>query len=431
MRYIVDITRAHSGSAGSILNAFLSFVDATASDEIELLILETQRGEFTQDDYDFDLVALPAGTSEDSATAAIVDRVLIALVACEVISVASFHSAIRQNVETLAANHSHRVSFIDLNDFAPTTETFPATWPKEFMQPQEVIEHLLIALTRYGNPIRKTDLRSVLQIQDPRFRKQPGTYPGKPRFISDIVSLAAERGLVTEQGPIGSPNPYVILTPKGKQEAHRMTPGEFSVLSSGAATSPPGEPKPKNIFPRRSDEFVTVLRTSSFGPFQQIRLSIYEEIERLVRDGHSTVPKLIRDSIEAVRENRSASEDEKPIPWAKVRTFIISLTNRCPVFLSQGELVSHSWAEADKRVDDLLENWTTRLDGELICFLLEKRVQLSLADVADISGALYNSRNDEHFDRVLSVVRWLLREGRIIEESGDRKGVLHLKETVV
>ncbi|GAA1082911.1 hypothetical protein GCM10009663_27380 [Kitasatospora arboriphila] len=248
---------------------------------------------------------------------------------------------------------------------------------------------------------------------------------------------------MVQQGKAGDPNPFISLTLKGQEHAQQIAPiSRFQMRS----TSPePARSKlhRHEIYSRRSDEFITALRKSGFGPFQQIRLDVYEKIENLAGQKR-TVPKLIRDAINEVRKDREYSESEgrelatpgdhelqvpeKPIPWAKVRTFFISLINRCPVLLSGGEPVSHSWAEAEIKVDGLVDDWKIRLDGELICFLLENGIEISLADVADLSGAIYNSRKDEYFDRILSVVQLLLREGIVEESSG---GVLRLCRNVV
>ncbi|MEU5631486.1 hypothetical protein ACH47C_11165 [Streptomyces rishiriensis] len=421
MQYIVDITRTHAGYEDAVVRNFLESIDRKSSDHIEILLTDRQYVIASLDESNLALTTFPATAGEAKIAATVTDRVVSSLVDGEYVTVASFRPLIKQQVESLSLNQSHRVKFIPLAEFAPTATTASTkSWPHDFMPREEAISHLLATLAHFGGPVRKTDIRGYLQTRDPKFRKQIGTFAAQPKFISHLVSLAQEEDLLVQE-PFGDPNPYISLTPVGRQRA-RVEFGDLSKREDRKPNPVQRESRTSGST-RRSDDFINVLKSAGLGPFQQVRLTIYEEIERLVKEQQPTPPKLIRDAVHAARESWTQSQEEKPLPWAKIREFFISLVNRHQVLLSSGKPVSHSWSEAESRVDSLADEWKTRLDGELICFLLASKVKLSLADIADISGALYNSRRDEYFDRVLYVVQWLLREGRV-EESSD--GVLSL-----
>jgi len=93
--------------------------------------------------------------------------------------------------------------------------------------------------------------------------------------------------------------------------------------------------------------------------------------------------------------------------------------------LSDGVRVKHSWSDAHMVVDGFIDDWKLALDGELILFLMQSGVRIDMNDLSDLAGALYNSRREECFDRVIAVIRHLVSAG-LVTESTTNQGELAL-----
>jgi hypothetical protein len=230
--------------------------------------------------------------------------------------------------------------------------------------------------------------------------------------MSILVDLAKQQRFVELEKPKPyDPNPFVVLTARGRTEAKNQSSWD---VAGDAATVV----NPSSTRRRKSDQYIDALRENKLGPFQEVRPQVYKQIQDIVNSQRRTASDVIRDSVAAVRENAelhtSAGNVKKPFPWDRVRSFVSVLTRRVPVFLHEQCAFPYTWDNADLEVDGLRAEWTLALDGELVCFLLESGLTIDGDDdISDLAGALYNSRRDEAYDQATEVIKYLKRSERI------------------
>ncbi|TDD29509.1 hypothetical protein E1287_30795 [Actinomadura sp. KC06] len=419
MYRLIDLTRAHAGTEGAILEAFNAAHDGPPPTAVEYIAVP---GQARPDGTDGHIWTELPGTVDDAAvTAAVHERVGKAHESGVEISVASFRGSVKSVVEMLDTIHGG-VEFIHLGTFAPpTTGGERLDWDDAWMKREDAVNTLVHAIGASSGQSRMTDLRKHLSARDPRFRKQAGTFTARPKFMSTLVSLAEERGLVAVVPTgTGDNNPQIALTAAGYSRlapASPVSPSDASASSAPLAPVPAAGHEPRSL----SHLCVDVLRQNNMGPFQELRQDIYRELERLVEEKSRTADQLIRDAVHAVRDKSqdAPSKSGKKFPWSRIRAFLTRLTRQLPVFLSGGTPVAVSLGNNGTVVDGLADDWWQMLDGELICFVLGKGVAITQYDYEELAGALYNSRSTASYDKVQEVVDHLARVGRITEAPDD------------
>ncbi|WP_405993162.1 hypothetical protein [Streptomyces sp. NBC_00986] len=411
MHYIADLTKCHPGTEGPVLEGLLQARPQQSDDTLEVLLLSSQEEPKAPG---IDFTSLEAGGgSEDSQVSAHVLRAITEFRQAETaVAVASFRPAVKKVAEAIEAAFGD-VEYIYLNQFSPPSGNGSAvesySWDDDFMPRDEAVDALVRALNRAKIPVRMTQLRKSLQAHDARFQKAAGSFSSRPRFLSVLISLAEERGLVAHrESLLGDGNNFIELTERGLAYVAEKESG-----TSYAQSVPPSAAIAEGE--SRSDQFITTLRKASLGPFQEVRWAVYEEIDKLAQAGECSAAFLIRDAVSYVRDHKASElvKTNKPFPWARVRTFISNLASMAPVFISRGELVQNLLLQGDRQVDELSPKWKLVLDGELLCFLLAQGIEITTDDIPALAGALYNSRRDEAYDRTLEMIGCLVQSNRI------------------
>lgn len=427
MFVLVDLTRAFKGTEDSVLRAFMLDQRFEGADVVECLLLSSQVQ--PQSDFNVTFTRMPAeaATEESAIAATIYNKINEALQGHHRVLVASFRAAVRSIVETHGLINPGRVDFFHLAAFSVPGSGKKDEWDPSFMPLSEAVEILVGALSVARVPVRMTSIRGLLEARDSRFRKIPGTASARPGLISSIVEEAARENLVKLiHAHAQDNNPVIQLAPAGEAR------GSISAGSMPMPTYAGGSPVPQvsdatrqsvasSVGRSMSDIYIDTLRQANFGPFQEVRWAVYEEIDNLLGNGPKTFYALIRDAVANVRKAREAEpvRTNKPFPWSKVRAFIGTLVNRVPVFLHEGTPVQYSWDQVNVEVDAAAEDWRISLDGELVCFLLQNGCSITFNDMPSLAGALYNSRRDELQDRAISVIMHLLHTGKVVVDSND------------
>jgi hypothetical protein len=420
-RFLIDLTRAHAGTEGEVLRALHDAHPWTPDTAVECLVLAAQ----TVVEGQYGIVRADVGEASDDAevAAAVHQRVSQARAEGREVTVASFRGSVKSVAEMLGVMLGG-VTFVHLAPFAPATETAAEgmVWDEAWMPREEAVDALVQTIGRSASRMRMTDLRKALAAYNPRFRKRVGTFNSRPKFVSTLVGFAVDRGLVVTAHTTGEDNnPVLELTPAGRARVTVpvLPPQALPAVQDAGPAAVDGSRS-------RSHLFIDVLRKNEMGPFQELRLDIYEELERLVKEGTRPPQQLIRDAVNAVRDRRKGapSKSGKQFPWTGVRTFMSRLTRRVPVLLHEGRPVTMSLGQDAVAVTELATDWRLTLDGELICFMLERGVQITVDDYDELAGALYNSRRDQFYDLAHEVVAHLARSGRVVESPGDEMTIM-------
>lgn len=397
MRSLIDVTRAHNEVIEVAIRSFIKAHDLQSDDQIECLMTSSQVTPCI-DQLEITFISLELESVDDAGVGGyIYDRVQQLAKDGEELIVASYRSSLRQGIAALKVIYPF-IEFEQLSRYVhPNQDLHVEMWDESFMPRYDAIRALVAVLFKAKIPLRMTDIRKPLTSHDERFRKRVGSFNSRPRFMSMLVALATDKNYVIVLSNVGNEqNPLVQLTPSGRTFAGAFA-RESSSEGGSNAHETVGDINNDSSERSRSDLYITTLRRGHFGPFQEVRLAVFEEIELLVKDGSRTSSELIRDAISNVRETRASEliRTNKPFPWSTVRSFISALASRAPVFLVEGAPTPHTWIAAAQRVTGLIKDWQLALDGELICYLLDQGVSISLDDIPALAGALYNSRRDE------------------------------------
>lgn len=410
MTTIIDVTKAWQGTEATVLESVLNVVSALG-ETVEVTAFARQAPALTQlaTTHGLSVTTVEDFESEPAVAATITAAIAEKLHAGDNICVYSFSPGVRAAVMAWSMRTPGRVVYAPLNPFSPVRpegSVVSTAWDAAFMREEEATRHLIEAIASTRTPsVAQVNLRTLLQVRDPRFSKVSGGFAATPRFISLLIDLGRARGLIVTTGT--HPRTYVSLTENGRlavQEAQSATQASAPVSASATAAL---------VSPTLSAQFVAALRSDGLGPFMQVRVEVYEEIDRLVGvDSPVELKRLVGDAIKVTRES-GRSNVPPTFPWSRVRAFIEGLMRRRPVAISAGELVALDWSNGASPVDSMLDNWQIRLDGVLVLHLLDKGIEIRMHDLPDLAGALYNGRDTSEMDRAFEVVATLARDGLI------------------
>jgi hypothetical protein len=419
MLWIIEVTQLRPGA----MDATLSRVaDAPALQGAEKVICFTTEGqEQPPPDWGWETVEFPADVVADDGRLAVAVMEQLGKLASHYsrLGVASLRIPVKNAAQMFGVTSGVQVETMPLAPYVPpkTPGEEADAWEDSFMSRDQAALTLVRALSHSSGMPQMAHLRPLLIKEDRKFEKIMGTFTNRPRFISALVGVAEGQGLVARRPVPGSPhNPRVELTAKGRQLLVASRPIHQPTVP--ATLVDPVKDTSDQKIETRSDLFITTLRKDGFGPFQEVRLTAYEVMERLVTAEQPTVQVLLRDTIAGVRDRATELvKSNKPLPWSRFRSFLSGLLIRSSVLLHEDMPITYSWSDVDATVTGFAENWQLALDGELICRLLELGVEIDLEDTVDLAGALYNSRRDQYFDRVLDVERYLFTTGRVREST--------------
>jgi len=338
-----------------------------------------------------------------------------------VVRVYTFWPAVRGMALYQDSLHPGRVHYMALAPYAPpNVVTKPnLVWDNSLMTEGEAVQALVTVLSSAGaSGLAKTSVRPQLERLDARFAKRADSITSKNGFISLVVDMARRRGLVEEIGTepalivrlaSAGGGSHPALAPAGPATA----PSSAPPLAADAPTTlaPSGRPEPVT-----SSLLVDRLRAAQFGPFMDIRWTVYEEMDRLAAAGNTPLWRFVK---EAVGNVRRASEESngKPMPWSRVVLFIEDLLTKRAVAIAGGEPQLLSWTAGSLLVEGFINNWRLWLDAEIILFLIDADIDLTLHDCEHIAGTLYASRAPAAEQRVFDIVG-LLKGGGEIEYEG-------------
>jgi hypothetical protein len=431
----VDLTAAQNGRERELFDVLIDLQpDVRASASKMLVVTETGQfpdravyGMATQ------LVPLPPGDSMMAAESFVIDQLekFVAVVPDgEMLLTCSFRTTLRQHMVANHADFGDRFKFLDLRQVLRAKSGRVASktmsWPERFMAEDAALTFLARAVVHRGGTLQQTRLRLALSEVDTRFRKDPaqGRPSDNPKFISLLVNMAKERGLVTLSGE--EHNPYISLTPDGARRAGVTVPvvnQHPTLVVSNEPAATVGTEKD-----RESERYLKILKSNDFGPFQEVRAAVYDQIDKLIAEEQSIrVRDIVAQSVNNVRSAVDEARTERRvylikdlnrnIPWGRFRSFISVLLTRRPVLRSDETALTASWRDLDALVTGIEEDWRVKLDSELIVFLLEHGCELGVYSEEDLAGALFNSRSAVGL--VQDCIALLIKEGRceVIESS--------------
>ncbi len=334
---------------------------------------------------------------------------------CEDIEVivCSWNQEVRKTLDLLIQERRiTNVKFQPMASVLPPREPQPSptipAWDESFDSKDGAAAVLVRALSGAGNEgIGMNRVRVLVQEVDARYRKVEGTFSNHPKFVRALLNVGQDKGYIEQVAGSHATNPIFRLSPAGRQF--------FNTLPQ-TTEQPQGAPAAgQRADNSTSDIFISALRNAKFGPFQEVRLAVYDQIEALSA-ANLPVSELINRAVAAVQQSATLSPDKtKQFPWPRVNSFILKLFKARPVLIAGSEVFTPNLMSLDKVVTGLVDDWQMELDGELVVFLLSAQCKITLDDVPDLSGALYNSRRDEFIGRVYKLLSRLALKSRIRE----------------
>ncbi|WP_375479110.1 hypothetical protein [uncultured Jatrophihabitans sp.] len=326
--------------------------------------------------------------------------------------VASFRPAVRAVCDHLMTEYA-AVTFVPLALYSPPAEAVER--PKVALSSgqssliSDAADALIRALSARGGRVRKSDIRGILVMQDAKFDKSNGGVAAQTGFMTIVVNHLIRRNQVrlinTQENDV---NPWVEL----------VSDVSTHVRAAAAAQETDGNLAPRDSYRRTSDDLIRELREASLGPFQDVRAKVYEEMASVLADAKEEpvfVRELVKHSISAVRTEMDEylNGRGKPYPWSKVRVLITKLLSSAKVLLvtPDGEATAFSWTDGDIAVSGLIDEFREALDSVLLLHLLRNKQTLWLDQLAELSGALYNSRRDDAIDRGMALISYCTRAG--------------------
>jgi hypothetical protein len=402
MATIIDLTGAWAGTEVSLFGTVLEGVPGLQRAPVEVHALPRQVGALApvMESVGAHLTTVPEGSASGSIAAGIAETIQRMPADATVIRVYSFVPAVRRVVSVLGAAHNFQLEFFSLAPLARSSGQ-RLRWDSSFMSEEDAALAVTSAIARRSSHVvYKTDLRQTLEITDDRFSKVSGSFASSQGFISSLVNLAASRGLIEVSG--SEPRIKITLTDKGLRVATEQP------IVRGAVERTNDERLAKVS---RSTLFMDEWRGANLGPFMTVRTKVYDEIDRTISSGPKELKKLVNDAVRAVRE--AEPSDDMKFPWSRVRQFIESLMYRCPVAVSGGENIALDWSNGKRLVEAMRDDWQLRLDGVLVLHLIENGLDVTLHDLPELAGALYNSRDEDATDRAYDVVQQLQGDGLI------------------
>lgn len=408
MSTIINMTRVWPGTAATVLRTVLRTIPGSVGSPTEVLAFPQQQATLTELGTEHGVVvsAIKETSAEWAVIGAIAEAVQRMLErSSDDVRVYSFSPGVKHMV----ASFGGRVSFTPLSPYA-RTDAQRSVWDSTFMPEDDAVRALARAVaSRSSGAVNKTDLRPLLENVDRAFSKEPGGYASSVGFISTLLALAEKRGVVTLAGD--EPRITVALTEAGRRllvgrehAVGRTAEGTSGEISDQGDDAPSGS---------RSDGFLALWRTANLGPFMSVRVAVYDEVDRSFSAGPRKLKTLVSDAVKAVRE---ATPDGSPtFPWSRVTLLIETLMRRRPVARSDGEYVARTWANGDRVITAMAEEWQFLLDGELVLHLIDNGVELRIDDMPDLGGALYNGRFESDIERAYEVLRRLIQDGLLVE----------------
>ncbi len=412
MRAIVDLSSAWPGTADVTLRAFLDSPSGVQIERPVLCLISASAGAVGSSLNPSDLTFRVVQDDNAELVKLVQEQGREILAEGHGLLVASFRPAVRAVCDHLMTEYA-AVTFVPLALYSPPAEAVER--PKVALSSgqssliSDAADALIRALSARGGRVRKSDIRGILVMQDAKFDKSNGGVAAQTGFMTIVVNHLIRRNQVrlinTQENDV---NPWVEL----------VSDVSTHVRAAAAAQETDGNLAPRDSYRRTSDDLIRELREASLGPFQDVRAKVYEEMASVLADAKEEpvfVRELVKHSISAVRTEMDEylNGRGKPYPWSKVRVLITKLLSSAKVLLvtPDGEATAFSWTDGDIAVSGLIDEFREALDSVLLLHLLRNKQTLWLDQLAELSGALYNSRRDDAIDRGMALISYCTRAG--------------------
>jgi len=372
----------------------------------------------------------------------------------------SFHHSVMNKQDNLT-DLRDRFNVVPLRDFTRAAN-FISEWPEELMPEDEAMGILVRALRR-GNatsvtPVLKTNLRPLLEAEDPRFRKDYHRAAALPGLITTLLATGQSHGLIMLSG--AEPKVTIWPTDNAKEllsdlndrpdlvsesstalEARDQmvaAPGRTDKAQAGVQVLPPSEQE--NIL---YAQCVDSLRRVDFGPFSAVRVDFFKAILEVTRDFEDQTPptprEVCREAVARTREKATTPEVKDRYgrsTWAKLEDFGIQALARAGFLRGEDGQVApdNPFLLTRSRISlplpDDLDFW---LDAEVILQII-RNVDLDWTHRGVLAGVLYgshgqNGRTQENQDRVELIFAFLLEKEKT--EYDPERRVLRIRPAVV
>ncbi|MCU1481032.1 MAG: hypothetical protein JWQ19_1818 [Subtercola sp.] len=291
-----------------------------------------------------------------------------------------------------------------------TAQTKALTWDPAFMTERRAA--LVLASVVADHPDQaapQTALRTALGNKDSRFARTSGIpFSVAPRFISAVVEVGVRAGFVeiVESAKPGG-TPLIALTAAGAQALS-------TTAALPAATRPTPEIETTEHEPVNVDkaQLWLILLRHNFGPFQQVRGEIYDDLELLARNnpGYDAM-KVVRKAVGSARVRYVTPAGRSGLPWGKVQEFMKVLLRRERVLLSGVEFVEPLYGPGHPVVDGIVDDFRQRLDCSIVLHLLEIGAEIEYDDEIPLAATLYDSLSEANQDRAQTVLNRIIQDG--------------------
>ncbi len=285
----------------------------------------------------------------------------------------------------------------------PKANKKPSQWPEQFMPLQEAISKVAMVLeeleaTDIISAIRASELRGYLTGKDKRFDKN---YPGanSPGLISSLIDEAQSKGLLTKELKRNDPNAYIYMA----KPTERPISNSKKIIESSI-----------------SGMYIDVLSKNNLGPFSRIRNILFQELSAQInKQNHPTANEAINGAINSAKEYLTNNQKvHNGFPWRKVRVFLVTLLSRNAILKGNTEYFHYSFTTSSELVFGLQESWIEILESDLIYALVQHEVNIHIADIPQLSGAIFLSREDKEQDRINQLIMRLINEKKLVDDHG-------------
>lgn len=308
-------------------------------------------------------------------------------------------------------------SQVEIARWVPRTASPSPTsgWPDGFVPLEEAVDLLVRALgaadaANETTALYMTEIRKRLAAIDNRFLKTSSEAARTPKLMGMIINRARERGLIRVVG--APPNPRIYLASSKIPSPSKASP---SITSGGRGIDQMIDRSDGRV---TSDAVLEKLRDLRLGPFSDVRVLTYDELDKVVAsDRGRPLLRAIDDAVENCREKVTRDGIIPPerlakFPWRFLKRLIEELARRRPVALDEnGSMFSPAWADGERPVHSLRSDWQYELDGALLLAVWDAGLHFAAADVDELAGALYMDRSIENIVRMGRVVNALVGSG--------------------
>ncbi|HEX2316405.1 MAG TPA: hypothetical protein VHJ17_21870, partial [Thermomonospora sp.] len=199
-RAIIDITKANPGTERRLVEAVLEQHHQQFTERPLVLGFDSHQSVLGSVTHAVDFRSAGAWQAETEVNRQLAQEVQAVVAAGPpgTLLVFTFHHSVL-NKQNHLAPFGHLFETVTLRGYS-RVPGYATEWPEELMPLDEAIQHLINALRQVGaspgNPVYKTNIRHLLEIQDRRFNKTSHPAAAQPGLISVLLEKARARQVV-------------------------------------------------------------------------------------------------------------------------------------------------------------------------------------------------------------------------------------------